>query len=101
MIRFPRLAIERGKWGARGDRAQPEGGLIGFEFGRCFDPEGGNSPEGEWRPEDRLVGRGSEQATGRSEETAGSGANRIRQWSRRPNELVSDCAGSEVAGQER
>ena len=66
-----------------------------------FDPEGGNNPKGEWRPEKRLIGRGSKQATGRSKETAGGGANRNRQWSRRPNELVSDRAGREVAGQER
>ncbi|HEV3331162.1 MAG TPA: hypothetical protein VG096_09290, partial [Bryobacteraceae bacterium] len=65
-----------------------------------FDLEGRNNPKGEWRPGQRLIGHGSEQATGRSEETAGCGANRNRQWSRKPNELASDRAGCEVAGQE-
>jgi hypothetical protein len=35
--------------GARGDRAEPEGGPVGANAVERFDPEGCDIPEGEWR----------------------------------------------------
>ena len=50
----------------------------------AFDPEGGKSPEGEWRQGKRLVKFRAGTATGqKAEKFPPAGANRRREWSRR------------------
>ena len=79
------LAIEVKLRGAKGDRAEGEGGPACSRAGRRVDPEGGKIPEGEWRS---VARRGSvrwKRQRAVREEAAVEGRDRKRQWSGRPN----------------
>jgi hypothetical protein len=96
MIRVRNLAIGRVR-GARGDRAEPEGGPAGATVIERFDPEGSKNPEGEWRLRVSRQSEAGNRQRAQAKKRPGRGKPN-QPWSGKPNGLGNGVVGSEVAG---
>ena len=76
LIRSRQLVIEGGGGERTGIGRFRKAGQLAARPAERFDPDGCNSPEGEWRPGKRQARLDVEAATGFSNEAAGTGANR-------------------------